>query len=390
MTDTRQKAIDAFLKLGGSHDPASATRFVAEAVDAFTEHLRSQLPHPAPERCGMPLVAAPQAAYHCPKPKGHEGYCTPVPDSEAPAPKAEGLAAIASAACPICGRETPHAHFADDIERWCAGQVARWGFDARVFPLGGALPHADRCGCCSSRLLLSRNTYQWCRNCGAIRVGPAAEWVLHDGDPERTSNAQAMAELATAAPKAEGGEVSDEERECPRADCCQNEPCSGPGTPNLAELVCEYEAADSSDGPAQQHQNGLADVWNLGKGHGFRAGRASLAAELEAARYELAETSTMLKRNQEALHRLAAVPAVSARITVAAPVATAVDAAIAELAEKDRRIAAWEPVVRALSAWRGRLPKICSPVTSGLTPVVCALADAYDAIPVELRPGGKS
>lgn len=61
-----------------------------------------------------------------------------------------------------------------------------------------------------------------------------------------------------------------------------------------------------------------------------------------------------------------------------------------ELAELRERVKAWEPTMRALSPWRGRLPKICSEVTSDLTPVVVRLADTYDAIPANLRPGSGS
>jgi hypothetical protein len=140
-------------------------------------------------------------------------------------------------------------------------------------------------------------------------------------------------------------------------------------------------------------------------GEQAETGRASLAAELEAVRYELAETSTMLKRNQEALHRLAAVPAVSERITVAAPVATAVDAAIAELAEKDRRLAELEGNGVTTGEWgmRGdedeRGPAIVCylPVEQvrrfagalGGSLRISVVPSELDAIPAELRPEGK-
>jgi hypothetical protein len=168
---------------------------------------------------------------------------------------------------------------------------------------------------------------------------------------------------APPAPKAEGGEVSE---------------MSYTDFEDIAVSHIDEKGWPPRDRAVPYLVNAIANAWQ----DGLSAGRASLAAELEAVRHELAETSTMLKRNQEALHRLAAVPAVSARITVAAPVATAVDAAIADLAEKDRRIAAWAAVLEEVGKLR---PHVDDAANRYLVGVV----GAYLAIPDELRPGGK-
>ena len=43
--------------------------------------------------------------------------------------------AKASAACPVCGADTPHPHDAHDIGLWLTAMVSRWGYVARVVPV---------------------------------------------------------------------------------------------------------------------------------------------------------------------------------------------------------------------------------------------------------------
>jgi hypothetical protein len=91
--------------------------------------------------------------------------------------------------CPICKGTEPHAHIANEIEAWLSSQVAAWGYAARVFPREQIAERDRNCGVCSSVHVLARANYQWCRNCGALRVGDHG-WAQHDANPDKSDNAR--------------------------------------------------------------------------------------------------------------------------------------------------------------------------------------------------------
>lgn len=45
--------------------------------------------------------------------------------------------AVATSACPICERDTPHPHILSAVEKWATNQVSRWGYTAKLFVHGG-------------------------------------------------------------------------------------------------------------------------------------------------------------------------------------------------------------------------------------------------------------
>lgn len=48
---------------------------------------------------------------------------------------------LASSVCPICGRDTPHAHGADQIETWVNSRINGWGWQVKVYGLTYAFGH---------------------------------------------------------------------------------------------------------------------------------------------------------------------------------------------------------------------------------------------------------